>query len=40
MRDTNFLAENNAKQIWHPMAHPADMRANPPRVVMKGGALT
>lgn len=36
MRDTNFLAENNAKQIWHPMAHPADMRANPPRVVMKG----
>ncbi|MCT7377912.1 aspartate aminotransferase family protein [Chelativorans salis] len=36
MRDTNFLAENNAKQIWHPMAHPADMRANPPRVVMEG----
>ncbi|WP_163266557.1 aminotransferase class III-fold pyridoxal phosphate-dependent enzyme [Chelativorans alearense] len=36
MRDANFLAENNAKQIWHPMAHPADMRANPPRVVMKG----
>ncbi|UUP17014.1 aminotransferase class III-fold pyridoxal phosphate-dependent enzyme [Nitratireductor thuwali] len=36
MRDTNFLAANNAKQIWHPMAHPADMQANPPRVVMKG----
>ena len=33
MRDTNFLAENNAKSIWHPMAHPAEMRANPPRIV-------
>ena len=36
MRDTNFLAENNARQIWHPMAHPAEMRSNPPRVIMKG----
>ena len=36
MRDTNFLAENNAKQIWHPMAHPAEMRSQPPRVIMKG----
>ena len=36
MRDTNFLAENNARQIWHPMAHPAEMRENPPRIIMKG----
>lgn len=36
MRDTNFLAENNARQIWHPMAHPAEMRGSPPRVIMKG----
>ena len=36
MRDTNFLAENNARQIWHPMAHPAEMRSQPPRVIMKG----
>jgi len=36
MRDTNFLVENNAKPIWHPMAHPAEMRANPPKVIMKG----
>ncbi len=36
MRDTNFLVENNAKRIWHPMAHPAEMRGNPPRVIMKG----
>ncbi len=36
MRDTNFLIENNAKPIWHPMAHPAEMRDNPPKVIMKG----
>ena len=36
MRDANFLAENNARHIWHPMAHPAEMRSNPPRVIMKG----
>ena len=36
MRDTNFLAENNARQIWHPMAPPAELRSHPPRVIMKG----
>ena len=36
MRDRNFLVENNAKPIWHPMAHPAEMRAQPPRIIMKG----
>ncbi|HZD25861.1 MAG TPA: aspartate aminotransferase family protein, partial [Alphaproteobacteria bacterium] len=36
MRDTNFLAENNARHVWHPMAHPAEMKSHPPRVVMKG----
>ena len=33
MRETNFLIENNARQLWHPMAHPADMQANPPRII-------
>lgn len=36
MRDINFLLENNAKPIWHPMAHPAEMRAQPPKIIMKG----
>jgi putrescine aminotransferase len=36
MRDANFLTENNAKPIWHPMAHPAELRAHPPKVIMKG----
>jgi adenosylmethionine-8-amino-7-oxononanoate aminotransferase len=33
MKDSNFLKENNARSIWHPMAHPADSRANPPTIV-------
>ncbi|GGF27926.1 aspartate aminotransferase family protein [Youhaiella tibetensis] len=36
MRDDNFLVEQNARSIWHPMAHPADMRANPPRIIARG----
>ena len=39
MRDRNFLIENNAKPIWHPMAHPAEMRAQPPRIIMKGEGI-
>jgi adenosylmethionine-8-amino-7-oxononanoate aminotransferase len=33
MRETNFLIENNARHLWHPMAHPAEMQASPPRIV-------
>ncbi len=33
MPETNFLIENNAKHFWHPMAHPAEMRANPPKII-------
>ncbi len=33
MKDSNFLKENNARHLWHPMAHPADMQANPPTIV-------
>ena len=33
MKDGNFLRENNARHMWHPMAHPADSAANPPIVV-------
>jgi len=36
MRDTNFLVENNARRIWHPMAHPKEMQDHPPRIIMKG----
>ena len=33
MKDSNFLKENNARHLWYPMAHPADMLANPPTIV-------
>jgi adenosylmethionine-8-amino-7-oxononanoate aminotransferase len=36
MRDSNFLREQNARHIWHPMAHPADMHANPPKIITGG----
>lgn len=36
MKDSNFLKENNARSVWHPMSHPADSRANPPTIVTGG----
>lgn len=36
MKDSNFLKANNAKYVWHPMAHPADMQANPPSIITSG----
>ena len=31
--DSNHLKERNARALWHPMAHPAEMQANPPTIV-------
>lgn len=39
MRDTNFLVGNNARHAWHPMAHPGEMRASPPRIIDRGEGL-
>lgn len=36
MKDMNFLKENNARHLWHPMAHPADSLANPPDIITEG----
>ncbi|MCO6187909.1 aspartate aminotransferase family protein [Rhizobium sp. L1K21] len=36
MRTSNYLKENNAKRLWHPMAHPADSLANPPDIIVEG----
>ena len=33
MKSANFLKENNARSLWHPMAHPADSQANPPTII-------
>ena len=26
MKDSNFLKENNARHIWHPMGHPGELQ--------------
>ena len=42
LKDQNFLVENNARHVRHPMAHPAEMQANPPRIITgaKGVRIT
>lgn len=39
-RDVNFLKEHNAKSLWHPMAHPAEMRAKPPKIIVAAEGVT
>lgn len=40
LHDNNFLKENNAKHMWHPMAHPAEMLANPPKIITGAEGIT
>ncbi len=40
MKDSNFLKENNAHHFWHPMAHPADSRKNPPTILNGGEGVS
>jgi len=39
MKDANFLKAHNARQVWHPMAHPADSLANPPDIIVSGDGV-
>ncbi|AUX78391.1 aspartate aminotransferase family protein [Sinorhizobium fredii] len=39
MSDTNFIVENNARHLWHPMAHPAEMRTHPPKIVRSASGV-
>lgn len=34
MNNSEFLKENNAQQFWHPMAHPAEMQKNAPKIIV------
>jgi len=40
MKDSNFLSAHNAKHLWHPMAHPAEMQAHPPAIITAGEGCT
>ena len=33
MKDDNFLKENNARHLWHPMGAPGDSLENPPCII-------
>lgn len=33
MKDSNFLKENNARHMWHPMGAPRDSLENPPAII-------
>ncbi|MCV2889016.1 aspartate aminotransferase family protein [Ruegeria aquimaris] len=33
MKNANFIREQNARQFWQPMTHPADAQANPPKII-------
>ena len=36
LSDANFLKENNARHVWHPMAHPSESITNPPVIICEG----
>lgn len=40
LADNNFLRENNARHMWHPMAHPAEMRGQPPKIITAAEGVT
>lgn len=40
MKDGNFLRENNARHLWHPMGHPGDAQKHAPRIITKAEGCT
>jgi len=36
MPDNNFLSAHNARHVFHPMGHPAEIEANPPHIITGG----
>ena len=39
MKDDNFLRENNARHMWHPMGHQGQQQANPPVIVTEASGV-
>ncbi|WP_371039301.1 aminotransferase class III-fold pyridoxal phosphate-dependent enzyme [Rhodosalinus sp. FB01] len=35
MKDDNFLKENNARHLWHPMGHPGAAQTDAPKIIRK-----
>jgi adenosylmethionine-8-amino-7-oxononanoate aminotransferase len=40
MKDSNFLQENNARHLWHPMGHPGALQDTPPRIISSADGST
>ena len=40
MKDSNFLKENNARQMWHPMTSPQDSIDNPPKIITESNGVS
>lgn len=40
MKDDNFLTENNARHLWHPMGAPADAHSTPPKIIKGAEGVT
>lgn len=42
MKDDNFLKENNARHLWHPMGAPGELQAHAPKIIKaaKGVEIT
>ena len=39
LNDANFLKENNARHVWHPMAHPGESITSPPVIICEGSGV-
>ncbi len=40
MKGSNFLKENNARFMWHPMTSPEDSLATPPKIITESAGVT
>ncbi|SFE33128.1 aminotransferase class III-fold pyridoxal phosphate-dependent enzyme [Roseivivax sediminis] len=40
MKDDNFLKEHNARHLWHPMGHPGESQAHPPKIITDAAGVT
>ncbi|MGJ8546578.1 MAG: aspartate aminotransferase family protein [Sulfitobacter sp.] len=40
MKDSNFLKENNARHMWHPMTSPQDSHDNPPKIITAASGVS
>jgi adenosylmethionine-8-amino-7-oxononanoate aminotransferase len=40
MKDDNFLRENNARHMWHPMGHPGEAQSHAPTIITKAKGVS